>query len=136
MEQVYLPSETPAGIQDLREEELKVLRGNGKTERKTWDRIYDYAFYNDLGDSDKSKELKRPVLGGRILKYPRRVRTGRGPCKTGQFLHPSHVKSGNLKLRIAIYYGSSKCRLRCSMANISREFPTEIAKFRALMGGD
>lgn len=79
---VYLPWETPAGLVDLREQELKTLRGNGKGERKSWDRIYDYAPYNDLGDSDKKFDLNRPILGGKEFPYPRRVRTGRAPCKS------------------------------------------------------
>jgi len=78
-----LPWETPAGLQDLREQELNTLRGNGKGERKSWDRIYDYALYNDLGDPDKKFDLDRPILGGKAFPYPRRVRTGRDPCKSG-----------------------------------------------------
>ncbi|PIA51416.1 hypothetical protein AQUCO_01100325v1 [Aquilegia coerulea] len=78
----YLPSETPRGLKKLREEDLKNLRGDGKGERKSSDRIYDYDKYNDLGDPDHcSNELARPVLGGTQLPYPRRCRTGRGPSE-------------------------------------------------------
>lgn len=80
---MYLPWETPAGLKDLREQELRTLRGNGKGERKSWDRVYDYATYNDLGDPDKKFDLNRLILGGKEFPYPRRVRTGRGPCKSG-----------------------------------------------------
>ncbi|KAL9255426.1 Linoleate 13S-lipoxygenase 2-1, chloroplastic-like protein [Drosera capensis] len=73
----YLPSQTPGGLKRLREIELQNLRGNGKGERKTFDRIYDYDKYNDLGYPDFSLELKRPVLGGKEHPYPRRCRTGR-----------------------------------------------------------
>ncbi|KAG5222399.1 lipoxygenase [Salix suchowensis] len=79
--QAYLPSRTPPGIKDLRREDLLSLRGNGKGERKTHDRIYDYALYNDLGNPDKDEELARPVLGGEKWPYPRRCRTGRPPTK-------------------------------------------------------
>ncbi|KAL5169275.1 Linoleate 13S-lipoxygenase 2-1, chloroplastic [Glycine soja] len=73
----YLPRETPSGLRRLREEELSHLRGNGEGERKSFERIYDYDIYNDIGDPDKSLELQRPPLGGKERPYPRRCRTGR-----------------------------------------------------------
>ncbi|KAI7726207.1 hypothetical protein M8C21_008551, partial [Ambrosia artemisiifolia] len=74
----YLPSETPMGIKALREKDLKSLRGiNGEGERKTFERIYDYDTYNDIGDPDSDPDLSRPVLGGDQHPYPRRCRTGR-----------------------------------------------------------
>ncbi|KAF9601202.1 hypothetical protein IFM89_017387 [Coptis chinensis] len=78
----YLPSQTPAGIKDLRREDLLSNRGNGKGERKEFDRIYDYAPYNDLGNPDKDDDLARPVLAGEEMPYPRRCRTGRPPTKS------------------------------------------------------
>ena len=81
--QAYLPSQTPAGIKDLRREDLLSIRGTGKGERKQHDRIYDYATYNDLGNPDKDKELARPVLGVTERPYPRRCRTGRPPTRLG-----------------------------------------------------
>lgn len=79
----YLPNETPAGLVNLRQKELENLRGNGKGERKKFERIYDYDVYNDLGNPDKNKDLKRPVLGGtKDLPYPRRCRTGRKKTNT------------------------------------------------------
>ncbi|GKV43462.1 hypothetical protein SLEP1_g50752 [Rubroshorea leprosula] len=80
--QTYLPSQTPAGIKDLRREDILSIRGNGKGERKHHDRIYDYDVYNDLGNPDKDQDLARPVLGGDERPYPRRCRTGRRPTKT------------------------------------------------------
>lgn len=76
----YLPSETPEGIRRIREEELTVVRGNGTGERKSYERVYDYDVYNDLGDPDSKDDLKRPVLGGHQHPYPRRCRTGRPRC--------------------------------------------------------
>ncbi|WOL20189.1 lipoxygenase 5 [Canna indica] len=72
-----LPSQTPPGLKELRQQELKELRGDGKGERKLTDRIYDYDIYNDLGQPDKGFEFSRPTLGGEKMPYPRRLRTGR-----------------------------------------------------------
>lgn len=83
VEQSYLPSQTPSGLVRLRQEELVTLRGNGQGERKSFERIYDYDVYNDLGDPDNNLRLERPVLGGKDFPYPRRCRTGRPPCDAG-----------------------------------------------------
>ncbi|TYH68488.1 hypothetical protein ES332_D06G263300v1 [Gossypium tomentosum] len=73
----YLPNETPMGLRELREKELREMRGNGEGVRVLSDRIYDYDVYNDLGNPDKGLEFVRPDLGGQRRPYPRRCRTGR-----------------------------------------------------------
>ncbi|KAH6810607.1 hypothetical protein C2S51_024369 [Perilla frutescens var. frutescens] len=74
----YLPNQTPAAVVELRKDELERLRGDGRGERRQWDQIYDYAYYNDLGIPERSPEYRRPVLGGSpSFPYPRRLRTGR-----------------------------------------------------------
>ncbi|RID62660.1 hypothetical protein BRARA_E01718 [Brassica rapa] len=80
----YLPNETPELLKELRKEELKNLRDNEKGgELKEWDRVYDYAYYNDLGAPDKGPDSARPVLGGSPdFPYPRRGKTGRKPTKS------------------------------------------------------
>ncbi|XP_047336921.1 probable linoleate 9S-lipoxygenase 5 [Impatiens glandulifera] len=84
--QTYLPNETPVALVSLREEELKNLRGDGMDNTKKleeWDRVYDYAYYNDLGDPDRGENYARPVLGGSSeYPYPQRGRTSRPLTKT------------------------------------------------------
>ncbi|EYU46317.1 hypothetical protein ABFS82_04G054000 [Erythranthe guttata] len=77
----YLPRETPNGLERYRQNELEVVRGDGQGERKSAERIYDYDVYNDLGDPDSDADLARPVLGGPVHPYPRRIRTGRPKTK-------------------------------------------------------
>ncbi|OMO61205.1 Lipoxygenase [Corchorus capsularis] len=78
----YLPCETPEPLRKYREEELVNLRGNGKGRLKEWDRVYDYAAYNDLGMPERGSNFERPVLGRHpSFPYPRRGRTGRKPHK-------------------------------------------------------
>ncbi|CAN1336779.1 Linoleate 13S-lipoxygenase 2-1, chloroplastic [Linum perenne] len=90
----YLPSETPDGLISYRKEELSLLRGNGKGERKKGERIYDYDVYNDLGDPDTSPDLARPVIGGKENPYPRRCRTGR-PLSESDPMSESRSIGGN-----------------------------------------
>ncbi|RLN03699.1 putative lipoxygenase 8, chloroplastic [Panicum miliaceum] len=74
----YLPSQTPAGLRSYRRKDLEQKRGDGRGQRKSTDRVYDYDTYNDLGDPDNGADKARPVLGGsKQFPYPRRCRTGR-----------------------------------------------------------
>ncbi|KAM7523126.1 hypothetical protein LguiA_013028 [Lonicera macranthoides] len=77
--------ETPAPIKKYREQELVMLRGTSTGMLEEWERVYGYAYYNDLGDPDKGPETARPVLGGSSeYPYPRRGGIGREPTKTGK----------------------------------------------------
>ncbi|TQD88368.1 hypothetical protein C1H46_026112 [Malus baccata] len=80
----YLPGETPKGLKELREMELRQLRGDGRGLRTPSERIYDYDTYNDIGNPDKGIEFVRPTLGGNKNPHPRRCRTGRLPTKTDE----------------------------------------------------
>lgn len=70
------------------------MRGDGTGERMEWDRIYDYDYYNDLGDPTKGQVYERPTLGGTdMYPYPRRLRTGhparnQGTCTSGKKNQP------------------------------------------------
>ncbi|KAJ9555431.1 hypothetical protein OSB04_010045 [Centaurea solstitialis] len=92
----YLPSETPAGLKSLREEDLESLRGDGTGRRESFERIYDYDTYNDLGEPDIKPDttMGRPILGGKEHPYPRRCRTGRDIItRTGRDKIPKEAES-------------------------------------------
>nr|XP_043622571.1 probable linoleate 9S-lipoxygenase 5 [Erigeron canadensis] len=115
----YLPSETPEFLHSYRQDEMEILRGDGTGMLQEWDRVYDYAFYNDLGDPDKDLDDARPILGGSSeYPYPRRGRTGRPPTKSDpktesrlplimslNIYVPRDERFGHLKLSDFLAYG-------------------------------
>jgi len=91
--QAYVKEQTPSALLKYREDELAALRGEAgrafaddeEQPFQEWDRVYDYALYNDLGNPDLRKDLARPVLGGsQEYPYPRRTKTGRRPSRAGR----------------------------------------------------
>jgi hypothetical protein len=117
--QAFLTDQTPPGLVQLRETELTNLRGDGLGERQVWDRIYDYAIYNDLGDPTKPED-KRPNLGGsKEFPYPRRCRTGRPVYDVGKRkkkkklqLPPPHPTAQIIQL-LLFFSRSSSSILHC-----------------------
>ncbi|CAL0316564.1 unnamed protein product [Lupinus luteus] len=96
----YLPGETPVPLIKYRKEELENLRGDGKKMLQEWDRVYDYAYYNDLGSPDSGPQYVRPILGGSSeYPYPRRGRTSRKPTKSD----PNCETRLNLAFSLDIY---------------------------------
>lgn len=86
----------PGPLIPYRDEELLHLKGDNVTGKfQEWDRIYNYAYYNDLGSPDLGSKLVRPILGGsEEFPYPRRGKTGRGPTLTGKFYTPPVIFIG------------------------------------------
>lgn len=144
----YLPQDTPEALRKYREEELKNLRGDGKGKLKEWDRVYDYAYYNDLGLPDKGPEYARPVLGGsKEYPYPRRGRTGRPPTKTDpntekrlplislNIYVPRDERFGHIKMSDFLTYALKSLVqvLVPELKSICDETPTEFDSFEDVM---
>ncbi|WVY93562.1 hypothetical protein V8G54_032650 [Vigna mungo] len=112
----YLPCYTPAGLKELRKEELRLLRGNGKGVRKRCERVYDYDVYNDLGNPDKGRENMRPILGTTEYPSPRRCRTGRPPSITDKKCESCVNSSGETYVpRDEVFEGTRKKALDVEM---------------------
>ncbi|KAL8170893.1 hypothetical protein V2J09_022697 [Rumex salicifolius] len=145
----YLPHQTPVALQGFREEELQILRGNGEGEMEQWDRVYDYACYNDVGEPDKGPKYARPILGGSTeFPYPRRGRTGRKPTKKDSKCEsrlplvmslniyvPRDERFGHLKLADFVAYGLKAVTqgLLPELEAISHIIPKEFGSFQEVM---
>ncbi|KAB1227150.1 putative linoleate 9S-lipoxygenase 5 [Morella rubra] len=145
----YLPNETPGPLLKYREEELVNLRGDGTGELQEWDRVYDYAYYNDLGDPDKGPEYARPVLGGSTeYPYPRRGRTGRPPTKTDPNTEsrlklvmslnvyvPRDERFGHLKMSDFLAYGLKSIAqfLKPELESLFDRTPSEFDSFQDVL---
>nr|AHX56188.1 lipoxygenase [Diospyros kaki] len=126
----FLPCNTPEPLRYYREQELIGLRGNGSGMLKEWDRVYDYAYYNDLGMPDKGPEYARPVLGGsKTYPYPRRGRTDRPPTEADP-----NIESRLPLLGLNIYvprderFSPVKMSdfLACALKSVGQVLPAEI----------
>ncbi|KAF6139868.1 hypothetical protein GIB67_009715, partial [Kingdonia uniflora] len=67
------------------EPESRIILRNQKGERKHFERVYDYATYNDLGNPEKDDDLARTVPGSHERPYPRCCRTGQLPTNTDSY---------------------------------------------------
>ncbi|KAL0371120.1 UNVERIFIED_CONTAM: Linoleate 13S-lipoxygenase 3-1, chloroplastic [Sesamum angustifolium] len=115
-----LPSQTPTGLIELRQRELKDLRGDGKGLRLPSDRIYDYDVYNDLGNPDKGTDYARPTLGGGNNPYPRRC-----VCRVSTESFTTSIRSQRRRIRGAEKEFMSHGRKNAILGNI---IPLLIAK--------
>ncbi|XP_010934565.1 probable linoleate 9S-lipoxygenase 5 [Elaeis guineensis] len=150
----YLPGDTPSPLRPYREDELRHLRGEGETETlQEWDRVYNYAYYNDLGNPDAGPEMARPVLGGSAeYPYPRRGRTNRPPTKTDpnsesrlilglDIYVPRDERFGHVKMSDFLIYSikaliqSLKPILDAILAQTRNEFDSFEEVFRLYEGG-
>ncbi|KAL5712667.1 linoleate 9S-lipoxygenase [Ranunculus cassubicifolius] len=142
----YLPGNTPGPLRKYREEELAILRGSGTGKLEEWHRVYDYAYYNDLGDPSK-KESARQVLGGTSeFPYPRRGRTGRPATKNDpdseerlfllrlDIYVPRDEKFGHLKMSDFLGYALKSVAqvFLAQLKNLDRT-PTEFDSFNDVL---
>lgn len=152
----YILSETPKPLLEYRKEELESLRGiRNNQQLQEWDRVYDYANYNDLGDPDKGPQYARPILGGSSqYPYPRRGRTSRPPTKSDansesrlnlamslDIYVPRDERFGHLKLTDFLAYSLKavvqviKPELESLFDNTPNEFDTLEDVFKLYEGG-
>ncbi|KAK8933416.1 Linoleate 9S-lipoxygenase-4 [Platanthera zijinensis] len=61
----YLPKDIPNQLRSYTEEELRYLRGDDVNMKLEWDRVYNYAYFNDLGNIDRV-----PISHGRFSVGP------------------------------------------------------------------
>nr|CAD1837637.1 unnamed protein product [Ananas comosus var. bracteatus] len=96
----YFRANTPAPLLPYRDDELYHLKGDNVTgQLQEWDRVYNYAYYNDLGNPDWSPALARPVLGGSAeYPYPHPNSESRLPSLSLDIYVPRDERFGHLKM--------------------------------------
>ncbi|KAI4303682.1 hypothetical protein MLD38_039282 [Melastoma candidum] len=141
-----LPDQTPPPLFKYREEELMTLRGDRKGELREWDRVSDYAYYNDLGNPVKGLKYAKPVLGGSAeFPYPCRGRTGRPPSKSDKntksrillleslkIYVPRDERFGHIKLADFLAFGAKSIGqfLKPELEDLLEGSPKEFNSFR------
>ncbi|KAE8010207.1 hypothetical protein FH972_006597 [Carpinus fangiana] len=132
----YLPSETPAPLIKYRKEELVNLRGDGTGELQEWDRVYDYAYYNDLGNPDEDPKNARPVLGGSSEHpYPHPNSESRVKLLMSLSIYvPRDDRFGHLKMSDFLAYGVKSIAqfLKPELESIFDSTPNEFDSFQDL----
>ncbi|KAI4303687.1 hypothetical protein MLD38_039291 [Melastoma candidum] len=144
-----LPDQTPPPLFKYREEELMTLRGDRKGELREWDRVSDYAYYNDLGNPVKGLKYAKPVLGGSAeFPYPCRGRTGRPPSKSDKntksrillleslkIYVPRDERFGHIKLADFLAFGAKSIGqfLKPELEDLLEGSPKEFNSFRDII---